>query len=115
MSISNSIVKNAAERAGFIQNNVLDIAYEMNIDELYQIKTRLITSVNNLSNSVTEAFSLSNRLDRIRSFVLITGKMLECRDYLQLVNKLRITDTSKLMEEIDELTNLLMINSGSLN
>ncbi len=115
MSINNSIINDAMSKALSIQTEVLNIAKDLNLNEFYQIKSRLISTVNNLSLNINDAFSLKNRLDRIRNFVLITGKLLECRDYLQLLNKLHIQNTTQTMNDIDELTNLLMVNSGSLN
>jgi four helix bundle protein len=115
MSVNNSIIIDATSKALKIQSEVLKIAKELNLNEMYQIKSRLISTVNNLSANVEDAFSLKNRLDRIRNFVLITGRMLECRDYLQLINKLHINDTVEVINDIDELTNLLMVNSGSIN
>lgn len=115
MTNNNSVYRNAEESAFLIESEVLDLAQNININELYQIKSRLITNVNNLSVSVNTAFNNRNRLDRIRSFVLITGKLLEVRDYLQLLLKLRVTDTIPLMNKIDDFTDFLMVNSGSLN
>lgn len=115
MSLNNSLVDSASLKAELIQKEVLELAKNINLDELYQVKSRMITSVNNLSKSVRNAFDHNNRLERIRSFVLITGKMLECKDYLQLLSKLQIAETNYLSSEIDDLTYLLMVNSGSLN
>jgi len=115
MTVNNSFQNNAFDNAFDIENEILELAQEININELYQIKSRLMTNINNLSGSVDAAFKNKNRLDRIRSFVLITGKLLETRDYLQLLLKLRIHDTSDLISKIDEFTDFIMINSGSLN
>ncbi len=115
MTTNNSVYRNASVNAFIIENDVLELTKIINIDELYQIKSRLITNVNNLAVSVDTAFNNKNRLERIRSFVLITGKLLEVRDYLQLLLKLRITDTIPLMSKIDDFTDFLMVNSGSLN
>lgn len=115
MTTNNSLYRNATENAFMIEREVLELAQVINVNELYQIKSRLITNVNNLSVSVSAAFNNKNRLDRIRSFVLITGKLLEIRDYLQLLLKLRVSDTIPLMNKIDDFTDFLMINSGSLN
>lgn len=115
MTTNNSVYRNVAESAFLIENEVKDLAQLIKINELYQIKSRLITNVNNLSGTVTLAFNNKNRLERIRSFVLITGKLLEIRDYLQLLQKLRVHDTLPLMNKIDDFTDFLMVNSGSLN
>lgn len=115
MTTNNSLYRNASENAFKIENDVLELAQMINVNELYQIKSRLITNVNNLSLSVSTAFNNKNRLERIRSFVLITGKLLEIRDYLQLLLKLRVSDTVPLMNKIDDFTDFLMVNSGSLN
>lgn len=112
---NNSLFRNASENAFIIENEVLELAQMININELYQIKSRLLTNANNLSFSVSAAFNNKNRLERIRSFVLITGKLLEIRDYLQLLLKLRVGDTIPLMNKIDDFTDFLMVNSGSLN
>ena len=115
MTSNNSVYRNVAENAFLIENEDNELAQMININELYQIKSRLITNVNNLSVSVNLAFNNKNRLERIRSFVLITGKLLEIRDYLQLLLKLRVFDTLPLMNKIDDFTDFLMVNSGSLN
>lgn len=115
MTVNNSLYKSVLDKAAAIERDVIELAYAINIDELYQIKTRLISNVNSLEESVNLAISSKNRLDRIRSFVLITGKLLETRDYLQLLLKLRVNDTTNLLYRIDEFTDFLMVNSGSLS
>ena len=115
MTVNNSLYKSVLDKAAAIERDVIELAYAINIDELYQIKTRLISNVNSFEESVNLAISSKNRLDRIRSFVLITGKLLETRDYLQLLLKLRVNDTTNLLYRIDEFTDFLMVNSGSLS
>jgi hypothetical protein len=83
--------------------------------ELYQLQLRMHNTVKDLPEKLTMGFSRDSRLARIRTFIEITGSLQECKDYLELLNRIKIGDYSDLMAKIDNMTELLMVNSGSLN
>jgi four helix bundle protein len=115
MSISHSIRNIATEKAEKLHNDIVNLAKSLNNDDLYQLKSRMLSAIWNLNYFVESAFDKESRLERIRSFVTISGKMQECKDYLEMLNRMNIVDVEHLTLEIDEFNKLLMVNSGSLN
>jgi four helix bundle protein len=115
MSITHSLQNAATEKAEKLHTDIICLAKSLNNDDLYQLKSRMLSAVMNLNYFVESAFNKSSRLERIRSFVTISGKMQECKDYLEMLNRLNIADVEHLTKEIDEFNKLLMVNSGSLN
>jgi four helix bundle protein len=115
MSITHSLRDLATEKAEKLHNEINILAKSLNNDDLYQLKSRMLSAVMNLNYFVESAFDKVSRLERIRSFVTISGKMQECKDYLEMLNRMNIAEVKNLTQEIDEFNKLLMVNSGSLN
>jgi hypothetical protein len=115
MSISKSVADSAFMQAVMIKSQVFDIAASLPENELYQIRKRMLETVKDLDVTVIDGFSIKNRLERVRLFVNVVGRLMECMDYLDYVRKTSNYEVERVYKEIDELSNLLLVNSGTLN
>lgn len=115
MSTKNGLSSQMLEMAMSIRQELESIIATIPNCELYQLQLRMHNTVKDLPEKLTMGFSRDSRLARIRTFIEITGSLQECKDYLELLNRIKIGDYSDLMAKIDNMTELLMVNSGSLN
>lgn len=115
MSTSRSISETALLQANILKSKVFDIASTLPENELYQIRRRMIDTVQNIDDNIYNGFLLNNKIDRVRSFVNVVGRLMECKDYLEYAQKTSNADVEPLYRGIDELSNLLLVNSGTLN
>jgi len=115
MSTSRSIADSAVLQAEMIRSQVSIIALNLPENEQFQIRKRMLDTVYDLENSVCTGFTLKSKIERVRLFVNIVGKLMECKDYLDYVNKLSETEINDVNKGIDELSNLLLVNRGTLN
>lgn len=115
MSTTRTISETAMLQASIIKSKVFDIASTLPENELYQIRRRMIDSVQNIDDTIQTGFTLRNKVERVRSFVTVVGRLMECKDYLEYAQKTSNADVEPLYRGIDELSNLLLVNSGTLN
>lgn len=115
MSTSRSISETALLQANILKSQVFDIASTLPENELYQIRRRMIDTVQNIDDNIYNGFLLNNKIERVRSFVNVVGRLMECKDYLEYAQKTSNADVEPLYRGIDELSNLLLVNSGTLN
>lgn len=115
MSTSRSIADSALMQAGMVKDQVYCVATGLPENELYQIRRRMIDTVRDLENDVLQGFALKNKIERVRAFVTVVGRLMECKDYLEYAHKSRKVNVENINRGIDELSNLLLINSGTLN
>lgn len=115
MSTSRSISETALLQANILKSKVFDIASTLPENELYQIRRRMIDTVQNIDDNIYNGFLLNNKIERVRSFVNVVGRLMECKDYLEYAQKTSNADVEPLYRGIDELSNLLLVNSGTLN
>ncbi|MBX3045302.1 MAG: hypothetical protein KIT33_12505 [Candidatus Kapabacteria bacterium] len=115
MSTSRSIADSAMMQANIIKSQVNNIATLLPENELYQVRRRMLDTVTDLENDVMGGFSLRNKIERVRAFVTVVGRLMECKDYLEYANKTSQVNVDNVFKGIDELSNLLLVNSGTLN
>lgn len=115
MSTSRSITDSALLKASIVKNQVSEIAFTLPENELYQVRRRMLDTVSDLEEQISGGFSLNNKIERVRKFVNIVGKLMECKDYLEFVHKTSHSDVFGINQGIDELSNILLVNSGTLN
>ncbi len=115
MSLNNGLSKQMLEIALSIRQELDSIIEAIPNCELYQLQLRMHNTVKDLPEKLIMGFSRDSRLARIRTFIEITGSLQECKDYLELLNRIKIGDYSELLAKIDNMIELLMVNSGSLN
>ncbi len=115
MSIIRSVTDSALMQANEVKFQISEIAYALPHNEQFQVRKRMLELINNLDGQIIDAFALSNKIDRVRKFVNIVGKLMECKDYLEYVQKSSNIIIGNTFSKIDELSNLLLINSGTLN
>jgi len=115
MSLNNGLSSQMIEMALSIRQELESVIATIPNCELYQLQMRMHNTVKDLPEKLTMGFSRDSRLARIRTFIEITGNLQECKDYLDLLQRIRIGDYKELMSKIDNMTELLMVNSGSLN
>jgi hypothetical protein len=115
MSTSRSITDSALMQAIVVKNQVTEIASTLPENELYQVRRRMLDTVDNLEEQITCGFALPNKVERVRTFVNIVGKLMECKDYLEFIHKSSRKEVNGVFHGIEELSNLLLVNSGTLN
>ncbi|GAB1371139.1 hypothetical protein MASR1M45_12010 [Candidatus Kapaibacterium sp.] len=115
MSTTRTITDSALIKAIEVKSQVNDIAFTLPENELYQVRKRMLDTINDLEDNILDGFALNNKIERVRRFVNIVGRLMECKDYLDYIHKSSRTDVRNVNQQIDELSNLLLINSGTLN
>ncbi|MFP4528974.1 MAG: four helix bundle protein [Candidatus Kapaibacterium sp.] len=78
------------------------------LSEIYQLRKRLKYCISNLPPNIEKGLKDSGKLNRIRCFIKANGSLEECREYLELVEKLKYAPTDKLKEQVDEIRQLLV-------
>ncbi len=75
--------------------------------EIYGVKVRLNECANSVPKSLEEGMKQSKRIERIRSLIKANGFLDECKDYLNLINKLKYSDTNNLLSMADEISEVI--------
>lgn len=109
MSTPKSIAESMIlQKANDLVLNVHNFSDELPNDYLYEIKLRLKHAISNLPDRIADGMKVQSRIEHIRSKIRANSYLEECRDYLEIVDKYNFGNTSKLRNEIEEVSNLLI-------
>jgi hypothetical protein len=115
MSVSQGLNRSMIEKAYDLKQQIESIIFSMPDCELYQLQTRMSKIIEVLPEQMALSFEKETKIAKIRGFIEIVGNLQECKDYLELLQKIKYTDYSEAINKIDNITESLMVNSGSLN
>ncbi len=88
-------------------------------EELYGLTSQLRRAAVSIAANIVEGFKKKTKPDKVRYLNIAQGSLEECRYYLILAKDLGYGDTSKLMDQLEEVSKLLeaylasILNSGS--
>ncbi len=103
------------QKAQSLATNIADLSNSLPKDEIYELKMRLMHSVASLPEYLVKGFDNNKRIDKIRSFIYASSQLEECKGYLNLIEKMKYSDVSELRKQVDEMSIMLKINSGTFN
>lgn len=111
MAIRDAICKRAD---GLVKSlNILSEGLPNN--EIFQLRDKLLNCISCISHDIDDAFNKPRRVDQIRSLILASTYLDECKDYLKLIEILNFADTKDLVKEVDEMNRLVTVNSKQFN
>lgn len=76
-------------------------------EELFGITTQLRRAMISIAANVAEGYKRRTGNDKARFFNIAQASLEECRYYLILSNDLKLANCEKLMNNLDEVSNLL--------
>lgn len=74
---------------------------------IYELRRRLKNCVASIPEFIEEGFKQNTKINKIRSIIKATSSLDECKDYLALVNRMKIGNSEKLISMIDDLQSML--------
>lgn len=115
MSVSQGLNRSMIEKAYELKQQIESIIFALPDCELYQLQSRMGKIIEVLPEQMALSFEKETKIAKIRGFIEIVGNLQECKDYLELLQKIKYTDYTEVISKIDNITENLMVNSGSLN
>jgi four helix bundle protein len=95
--------RDLAEKAARLVQSIDSFTDSLPLSEIYQLKKRLKYCISNLPPNIEKGLKNNGKLNRIRCFIKANGSLEECREYLDLVEKLKYAPTDELKEMVDEI------------
>ncbi len=87
--------------------NVLSAAMPQDNMSLYEVQNRLRLCVSTIPESIESGFKQNTRINKIRSIIKAISALEECKDYLCLVERMKLHNTTDLVEDIDTIKEIL--------
>jgi four helix bundle protein len=81
--------------------------------EIYGLTSQLRRAAVSIPANIVEGFKKTGKADKIRYYNIAQASLEECRYYLLLVKDLGYCDTSKLSDQSEEISKLLVAYIGS--
>ncbi len=76
-------------------------------DEVYELRRLIRNSICTLPNQVEEASNLTTKLSIIRGMIKVNSNLDECKNYLNMAEKLKFAKTEEMMTKVVQFTNLV--------
>ena len=83
-------------------------------NEIYGLTSQIRRSSVSIPANIAEGFKKNTKPDKMRYFNIAQGSVEECRYYLILAKDLDYGETSKLMEQLEEVSKLLQSYLSSI-
>jgi four helix bundle protein len=77
---------------------------------IYNIPYRLKSCVSLIPSNFSSGVSEIRKANRIKSLLRVHIALVECRDYLNLIEDLNYSKTKDIIEKVDDVNNLLASN-----
>lgn len=90
------------------------LSHEFSKTEIYGLTSQLRRTAVSVPANIAEGFKKKTTADKLRFFNVAEASLEECRYYLILVNDLNYGDSKTLMEQLEEVSCLLIGYSQSL-
>ena len=97
-------------KASNLTETIISFNDDLPEEELVDLKRRLSETVSCVTPAIEAGFKKTKRVEKLREWIRANVYLLECRDYLYMVEKFSFKKTEHLIEMIDELDDLLKDN-----
>lgn len=87
---------------------ILDLLKERMASHAHgELALRIKYAAEAIAPTISDSFTKSQRIDKIRYWIKANAYLEECRNYLQLIKRMDYSDTTEILSKVDEITNLL--------
>lgn len=94
--------QNLVEKAEELKSLVDDFTHTLPTDKINDLRYHLIGCLTNFPNNIERGLTTERKIDRIKSFIKASGELNQCRDYLQLLSRMKIAHPDELIMEIED-------------
>lgn len=96
------------KKAKELVNNMNHFTDTLPTEDLYEIRLRLKNAIAPLPEKIAYGMQMDSKIEHIRMKITANSYLEECRNYLDIVERLKFGNTCKLKSEIDEISKLLI-------
>lgn len=75
--------------------------------DLYNFKNILRECVSEVPDKIKEGFNSNRRVSQLKSFAFAKESLEQCKQYLSMMNKMRMISTIDLIKQVEEINFLL--------
>ncbi len=103
--ISAEVLKNESNE---LVNSVNILSEELPKSDITFLSQRLRISVKSLTEHLEMSFNSTTKMDKVRSWIRLSIALKECRDTLDLIEKLKYANTSDIKMKVENFNQMLI-------
>lgn len=101
------MAKQLVKKAENLKDLVGSFSQSLPKDKVNDLRYHLKSCLNDLPQNIESGLTTERKIDRIKSLIKANGELNQCRDYLQLLSRMRIAQPDDILVEIEDLTSII--------